>query len=153
MYTHIAGDMAAWVQRGGKLPLSNNGDGSENSCCCIMRFSGEKIFYGDVFCRWKFSPHHESCKCILSDFKGLKFKSFPGEHAPGPPSCLTLTRSKWAAQLRNSVSDNQSSPFPRDLSIQLHLVRFLVGSHLRVKTPGYRPAPVLQTLDSAISTG
>ena len=48
MYTHIAGDMAALVQHGGKLPLSNNGEGSENSCC-IMRFSGEKIFEGNVF--------------------------------------------------------------------------------------------------------
>ena len=94
MYTHIAGDMAALVQHGGKLPLSNKVDGSENSCCGIMRFSGEKIFYGDGFCRRKFSPHHESFKCISSDFKGLKFKSFPGEHAPGPPSCLTLTGSK-----------------------------------------------------------
>ena len=51
MYTHIAGDMAALVQHGGKLPLSNKVDGSENSCCGIMRFSGEKIFYGDGFCR------------------------------------------------------------------------------------------------------
>ena len=44
IYTYIAGDMAALVQRGGKLPLSSKVDGSENSCCRIMRFSGEKIF-------------------------------------------------------------------------------------------------------------
>ena len=65
MYTHIAGDMAALVQRGGKLPLSNKVDGSENSCCCIMRFSGEKIFLRRRFLMltvYKFSPHHDSFK-------------------------------------------------------------------------------------------
>ena len=40
--------------------------------------------------------HHVSFKCISSHFRGLWLKNFPGKHALGPPSWLTLTRSKWA---------------------------------------------------------
>ena len=42
---------AALVQHGGKLPLSNKVEGSENMCCCIMRFVKKSFFFiGDLFC-------------------------------------------------------------------------------------------------------
>ena len=36
---------AALVQHGGKLPLSNKVEGSENRCCCIMRFVKKSFFF------------------------------------------------------------------------------------------------------------
>ena len=40
---------AALVQHGGKLPLSNKVEGSENSCCCIMRFVKKSFFFMATF--------------------------------------------------------------------------------------------------------
>ena len=135
---------AALVQHGAKLSLSNKVEGSENTCCCIMRFVEKSFFMATSFVAESIyaSSHHVSFKCISSHFIKVSRGSMLRTN---PPSWLTLTRSKWAPPhpsianlLRNSVSDNQSSS-PRDLPLRPHLVRLLVGSHRPLKQPGYVP--------------
>ena len=88
---------AALVQHGDKRPLSNNVEGSENSCCCIMRFVEKSfsvfvifiiiIFMATFLLLKVYKFNHTMLvlnACISSHFRGLKFKTFPGDHAPGP---------------------------------------------------------------------
>ena len=72
---------ATLVQHGAKLPLSNNFDGLENSCCCIMCFAEKIFFYDNVY-----MFHHTMLVLNafpFSHFRGVKFKNFLREHAPG----------------------------------------------------------------------
>ena len=57
----------------------------------------------------------------------------PSQNPPARPPILNLPCT--------SVSDDQSSPAPRDLPLRSHLVRLLFGSHLPIKKkkPGYGP--------------
>ena len=76
--------MAALVQHGDTLPLSNKVDGSENSCCCIMRFSGENIFYGYVFLSLKVFSTMKVLNAFQAISKGLNLKVFQGSMPPDP---------------------------------------------------------------------
>ena len=84
IYTYIAGDMAALVQRGGKLPLSNKVDGSENSCCCITRFSGERFFMVTFFVAESFLHSMKVLNAFQAISKGLNLKVFQGSKSPDP---------------------------------------------------------------------
>ena len=78
-----------------------------------------------------FSPHYDSFKCISSHFRGLEFKSFPGEYTPGPPSCLVENCLQFSLRQPKLYFP---PPTPRrDLPLRPHLTRLLVGLHLPVK--------------------
>ena len=68
--------------------LSKKVEGLENSCCCTMRFVETGFFmatFFDVESIPSFTTPFLFFTLISSHFKGLKCKTFPGEHAPGPP--------------------------------------------------------------------
>ena len=129
---------AALVQHGDKLPLSNNVEGSENSCCCIMRFVEKSFSFFVIFIIIIFMATFLLLKvykfnhtmlvlnaCISSHFRGLKFKTFRGTMPRTPPNWLTLTCSKRAPQLQTCRAiQYKTTKAWWALSHRLHFIRF-----------------------------
>ena len=79
---------AALVQHGVKLPLSNKVEGSENTCCCIMRFV-EKRFLWLRFLLLKLYKFHHTMLVLnafpaIPEFLNLKIsrESMPLDEPP-----------------------------------------------------------------------